>query len=83
MAQKYNTIRSKADTDLIDLESRLRRVEGRTLDLDTAARYLRLTLANIAYSGKLLIWKGKSDYRKEYSQKDWLICPRGVYEHRN
>ena len=44
--EEYNAIRSKADSDLIDLESRLRRVENRTLDLDTAARYLRHTLWN-------------------------------------
>ena len=61
---EYNTIRSKADTDLIDLESRLRRVQDKTLDIDTAAMYLRHTLWNTAYSWQVADLNGKKQIQK-------------------
>ncbi len=70
-AEDYNTIRSKADTDLIALESRLRRIEDRTLDVDTAAMYLRHTLWNTPYSWQVADLKGKKQIQKR-------IFPEGL-----
>jgi site-specific DNA recombinase len=70
-AEEYNTVRSKADTDLIDLQSRLRRVEDRTFDVDTAATYLKHTLLNTAYSWQVADMKGKKQIQKS-------IFPKGL-----
>ena len=76
-AEEYNAIRSKADTDLIDLESRLRRVEDRTLDVDTAARYLRHTLWNTAYSWQVADLAGKKRLQKRIFPEGLVYTPEG------
>jgi site-specific DNA recombinase len=63
-AEEYIATRSKADRELIDLQSRLRQVKGRTLDIDTAATYLRYTLLNTAYSWQAADLKGKKQIQK-------------------
>jgi site-specific DNA recombinase len=70
-AEEYRSIRSKTDSELIDATERLRAIEVRTLDLDTAAAYLRHTLWNTTYSWQVADFKDKRAIQKR-------IFPEGV-----